>query len=42
VQRVVEAGDEVAVELEWRGILAVSGDEFARRQRNERFLTFRD
>jgi hypothetical protein len=23
VQRVVEAGDEVAVELEWRGILAV-------------------
>jgi len=42
VQRVVEAGDEVAVELEWRGILAVSGDEFACRQRNERFLTFRD
>ena len=27
VQRVVEAGDEVAVELEWRGILAVSGDD---------------
>src|SRR5580704_4029768 len=23
VQRIVEAGDEVAVELEWRGILAV-------------------
>jgi hypothetical protein len=30
------------VELEWRGILVVSGDEFARRQRNERFLTFRE
>jgi ketosteroid isomerase-like protein len=46
VQRIVEAGDEVAVELEWRGILAVpvmnlpAGSEM--KAFVAMFLTFRD
>jgi ketosteroid isomerase-like protein len=46
VQRIVEAGDEVAVELEWTGILAVSvmnlpaGSEM--KAFVAMFLTFRD
>jgi ketosteroid isomerase-like protein len=46
VQRIVEAGDEVAVELEWNGILAVpvmnlpAGSEM--KAHVAMFLTFRD
>jgi ketosteroid isomerase-like protein len=46
VQRIVEAGDEVAVELEWSGILAVpvmnlpAGSEM--KAFVAMFLTFRD
>ena len=46
VQRIVEAGDEVAVELEWSGILAVAVMGLAAGSEMKAFvamfLTFRD